>query len=775
MHFYQVFFNANECGITGKPGFGIRTATAGTPESWLQVLDRDEQLRNYLSGTFEINARDILAEPEKVLEYPRTYYFKKLRTDDGQEFYALGRIVYACFDFPFYRSGTLTRPGNLIDHILLFDSAPSREVFDLFFEKPAAQSFRFLPVDYTPRTDNAEMVALMLGKAEPLPVEPLNVATAEAVIPQESYKLYFQLIDLLSKPEPETDKPIVVKIPAALSGVVLAGLMRLLPDKLLSQMTFFANHQENGALKGVKLTVINEHYPFQVYTATCQFIDLTQEVNATPLEKVYSERLQAAAEAQDATMLGLLRHWIPSSFATQYLNLPVEQSTAMFQYIEQPESFQLDLLESVPSVKDPLAQYIGKDAAKGTRLSELLCERIKKAETEEDWKAAITLCESISTRGVSIQAVTELSKQLLTPFLAASAPCLLALHSHFGSAVLDKYCDKSHLPGLADSWAKIEDIDAPFDAKRSLMSYLEPSAQERVNVFAQAIKKETGSYKALAPFIEAEKDAADAYDWFGTLKDILESPDLTELLFRQAVLLSHGYPKVEDRLQYWEKRAQQDPYFKELLQKNADTEGYYSRSLDALISRKGELTEEQLLKSVDAVLAVFPPETQTGRTWNIYRHVVTAEVMPEAINTYYKLAKKADERKALKNALPACIAAFRSVEDIEDLMTTALERELTTREAFASEVGAVQGVDIETQKAYWKILASQEPFDTSSYVSMKELATALGVEPETIDKVIEVIFPKAWSDHKRKVRIEKFRGFFRKLFKRDKVQQKQEE
>jgi len=261
MQFFQVFFNANECDRTGKPGFGIRTATVGTPESWLQVLDRDQQLRNYLSGTFEISARDILAAPDKIMAYPRTYYFKKLRSDDGQDFYALGRIVYACFDFPFYRSGTLTRPGNLINHILLFDSAPSREVFDLFFEQPQAQSFRFLPVDYTPRTDNAEMTALMLGKSEPLPIEPLHVAAADVHIVPESYNLYSQLIDLLAKPVTETPKPIVIKVPAAQAGVILAGLMRLLPDEQLPQMTFFANHQENGALKGVKLTVINEYFP----------------------------------------------------------------------------------------------------------------------------------------------------------------------------------------------------------------------------------------------------------------------------------------------------------------------------------------------------------------------------------------------------------------------------------------------------------------------------------------------------------------------------------
>lgn len=767
MQFFQVFFNANECDRTGKPGFGIRTATVGTPESWLQALNHDQQLRNYLSGTFEINARDILANPGKIMAYPRTYYFKKLRTDDGQEFYAIGRIVYACFDFPFYRSGTLTRPGNLINHILLFDSAPSREVFDLFFEQPQTQSFRFLPADYTPRTDNAEMTALMLGKSEPLPVEPLQVAVAADVrIPPESYKLYFQLIDLLANrvTETESPKPIVIKAPAAQSSSILAGLMRLLPDELLPQMTFFANHQENGALKGVKLTVINEYYPFQVYTATCHFIDLTQPVKATQLEEVYSERLQAAAEDQDITLLSLLRDWVPSSFATQYLGLPVEQSGAMFGYIKQPELFQLDAVESVPGLKETLAQYIGKDAARGNRLNELLCERMGKADTVEEWKTVIATCESLSGLGVNIQVAIDLAQKELSQFVASSASHLLALHMQLGSIVLDKYCDKSQIPALTKSWDKIEDIDASFEAKRSLMAYLEPSAQKRVNVFAQAVKKDTGNYRALAPFIEAEKEAADAFDWFGTLQGTLESPDLTDLLFRQSVLLSHGRPDAEDKLIYWAARAQQDTYFKELLIQHADMAGYYTRTLDALMHRKDALSKEQLFQAIDTVLGVFPQETSTWKTWNIYRHVVSGEVLKNDIVSYYTMAKKADEREALKNALRPCIATFRSEAEIEDLVSLVLERELTDLESLIADVCAIPSLNLETKVLYWKRIASEEAYDATVYSSMRHLAIALGVEEQAIDKVIEEAFPKAWSDYKKKARIERVKGFFRNPF-----------
>lgn len=767
MQFFQVFFNANECDRTGKPGFGIRTATVGTPESWLQVLDRDQQLRNYLSGTFEISARDILAAPSKIMDYPRTYYFKKLRSDDGQDFYALGRIVYACFDFPFYRSGALTRPGNLINHILLLDSAPSREVFDLFFEQPQTHSFRFLPVDYTPRTDNAEMTALMLGKSEPLPIEPLHVAAADVHIVPESYKLYFQLIDLLANTAAETEssKPIVIKVPAAKSGVILAGLMRLLPADQLPQMTFFANHQENGALKGVKLTVINEYYPFQVYTATCHFIDLTQPVKATQLEEVYTERLQAVAEGQDTTLLSLLRDWIPSSFAAQYLSLPVEQSTAMFRYIKQPELFQLDALESVSGLKETLAQYVGKDAARGNRLNELLCERMGKAVTVEDWKAVIELCESLSDQGLNVQAARDLAQKEFSQFVVSSTSHLLALHMQLGSIVLDKYCDKSQIPGLAKSWDKIEDIDASFEAKRSLMAYLEPSAQERVNVFAQAVKKDAGNYRALATFIEAEKEAADAFDWFGTLQSTLESPDLTDLLFRQSVLLSHGgRPNAEDKLRYWSDRAQKDAYFKELLIQQADTAGYYTRTLDALMRRKESLSKEQLAQAADTVLGVFPKETSTWKTWNIYRHVVTGEVLQNEIVSYYKMAKKADEREALKNALRPCIATFRSEAEIEDVVSLALERELTDLKTLIADVCATPSLNLETKVLYWKRIALEEPYDTTAYSSMTELAVALGVEEQTIDKIIEEAFPKAWSDYKKKARIERVKGFFRNPF-----------
>ena len=133
-----MIYNSSAATMAGNSGFGVRTATCGTPQEYIEAVNNSSFLRSYSSGKFNIpNLSAVMAaSPERIYEYPKTYYFRTLTVKERQV-YAVGRVVSTCFDHSFYVTGKASRSGNYVAHIYMFDEFPGKDVFKLLYESPA--------------------------------------------------------------------------------------------------------------------------------------------------------------------------------------------------------------------------------------------------------------------------------------------------------------------------------------------------------------------------------------------------------------------------------------------------------------------------------------------------------------------------------------------------------------------------------------------------------------------------------------------------------------
>lgn len=778
MKYFQVFYNASECGLFGSPGFGIRTATEGMPESWLKTLDSDEQMKNYLSGDFELAANVIFEHPERIVEFPRSYFFKRYVSGDGQEFYALGRIVNVCFDFPFYNSGAKTRPGNMVNYVLVFDAMPPKEVFDLLFENPAPGSLRFLPVDFTPRVDNPEMKALMLGKPAQLPVEELPVKCEGATVPADAISLYFQILDILARPvtEEEPAKPIVVKAKAADSGALLAGLMRLAPKAIAKELTFYCNHQENGALKGVKLTLVNEYYGYTVYKSTCNYIDLLEDrPEPTALELMYRSALEAALAEGNGEKISALCEWIASPLAKENLGKGQELNLALFSYIHDADSFTLEQADMIPGLLTELKKHIGADPAKASLINDLLSAEFKSAESIEDYKVDIALAEKVRTAGIDTAPATAVARECFTAFSLESIPRLSEVLGAFGSEKLNRYADVSTFPALGDVLLNL----AALPDGKPLAQFLQPEASERVKLCVKAIKENPATLAALQPYLDMDKAESDKVDWLKELEGNLDYEPFAELFYTTAV--RNCTLGARERLELYHSLSLKNEAFKVLLLQRANQDGSFSKPYNALAT-PAVITPDKFAAWAEfireKVLSLLPSDDSVaaGVQWSLLEKVLTANVGGiEKPSAFYDLALSLGADDAVKAIVPLCLEKFHSPERVKSLVQVLDRMQLKTQDEI---VEAVKGRDSEARREFW--IALSENAGLEEYAPIAELAGKLGIEGEELDALMKEHFSKQYKANKFEnsfmgKSLSKVGGWFSRKDKGEKEEEKPEE
>ena len=242
MKYYQIFYNSSANSLAGPAGFGVRTATAGTPQEYIHLVAKDGTLRSYSSGKFSFpNASKTMMEtPEMVYEYPRRFFYRQIVLSPDKTVYVAGRVVSTVFDHEFYSSGRLTRPGN--------------DIFSLFQGGTQDGALVFKPLDWTPVQDNPELRELMLGKPEPLTTDDKALSPLKPSIPVKSIDLFFSYMEALS-----LDQKLMVSLKEEAAAAVCSGLMYLLPESLAKDASFELNHQLPGCSLNTRMSFVNEY------------------------------------------------------------------------------------------------------------------------------------------------------------------------------------------------------------------------------------------------------------------------------------------------------------------------------------------------------------------------------------------------------------------------------------------------------------------------------------------------------------------------------------
>lgn len=752
MKYYQLFFNASECGLSGNPGFHVRTATEGIPQEFITVINGEESLRVYQSGEFYIPDKEIFASPERIAEFPKTFYYRRLQGPDGRVIHLVGRIVNACFDFPFYQTGMLTRPGNLINHMFLFEQKPEPEVFDLFFEEPAPESPRFLPVDWSPRTDNPEMTGLMLGKPQPLPVEEKPFRSTRQGICEKAFTLFFLYLSLR-----KNNRPLMVRTKADEAGEIVAGFMRLLPARLADEITFVTNHQDNGVAKGVKITFVNEYYPNQIYTTTCDYVNLLDgETIPTDLEKVYRQSLEAADASGDVSARAVLAEWICSEVAARNVNKPQAFNLALFNYAHHPGQFTYEQLDGIDGLIGELSILIGRKEEMASRLNEVLSEKFALASSAADFKKVVDLTEKCRNAGIPVSGATDTCRKVMASLSLLDMQTLSSYLSILGETLYGKYADTSKLPRLGAVLSEIVSGDLSLDQKKKLLQYLEKDSKQRVECYVAEIRKDPASVSSYVPFLDWDKTDAEGVNWLKELKESYAVDAVAPLLFGQI----QRHPKeIKEQLSLYADLSGKNASFKSLVKKNAGS--IYTSACSALESRVRPADFKDTLAFIDEKVRPFiQDDKNVAKRFDRLCRVMKGDFQdvknPEE---YWNLAVKMGAKESQHKLMDACFGSFDNKDSIYGFVETLLKEGILGKQEIIDKV--VKLTDSTDSRVYfWRALKKYGGF--TGYDSIYELGRELGVSDHVINEVFRDKFPTEYKAHKRELSRRKLRHFLKK-------------
>lgn len=760
MKCYQIFYNSCASTLAGPTtGFGVRTATEGTPQEYISLVLKDVTLRSYSSGkfTFPNQSKVMMETPEKIYEYPKRYFFRHLPVTPEKSVYVLGRAVTTVFDYDFYSTGKMTRPGNYVVHLFFFEDYPGKQIFSLLQEHQEEGKYMFLPKDWTPVQDNPELRELMLGKPQMLPVQDMEFSPLKPEVRKESVDLFFSYREALTHRQ-----ALLVSAASSDEASIFTGLMYLLPEKFAKATTAELNHQLQGYSKTAAITFVNEHNTYPVYENTCHYVDFIKgRRTETQLEKMWRPFLEEALSAGDEELVAKLAEWIYGPLAEEYLSSPVNMNSALFDYCNRPGAFKIDLLDSVGNILPVIHKAVAAGMADDSRLVEILSAEFVAAASLEEYQNAIRLAGKAASSGFDIQKIIETAKKEFTSYLLSASENFVKAVDLCDAAVLNKYADVAQFPELKVLLPQILDTMQKEQIIK-VAAFLLPEAEDRVNMYVGLINQYPEKVSQYSSLLDNDRLVAEKVDYLERMKAFHGNEAFVDFFYGQLTREAR-FKDVEMSLAAFYKMAECNAAFARKLFSDANvyTE-LYNRAL--LTISAGRYTSLQ--QCIDKyVLSLLPDDMPVRKTWNLLRDVL-AQKLPDQKNAwkYYKLALKLDHHQALEVVAPLCVAACPE-EDAEDFAKLMIEREILSDEQLVTLASELKDA---LSKKYWlKLLGTLCSYD---YDKLESLSAAFGLgQPEMFELFMKENFEKEYKAHRKEVRQQNVKAFISNIFsKKDK-------
>lgn len=266
--------------MDGGVGFGIRTATEGTPGELLKAV---KSIIKFFTDDWE--SYEAKPNPAKIKETPsimesiaKNYAVTNIVNEKGFRYYIIARRAYVGFDYGFYKNGMPTRPGNYVIDIYAFDSVPESSAYEILYENAHSNSNHFIPKSVQPTLDNEEMRQISIGSQPALPVSQKGFdANVENTLDKDVVKLFFTY--LLSQ---KAGKKLVVKASKEKALKLTADLYRMLDFESAKSVRTYINLRSQGVNENFDLFFIHEDYPHQIYPNLYNYIEIdTAEMPST--------------------------------------------------------------------------------------------------------------------------------------------------------------------------------------------------------------------------------------------------------------------------------------------------------------------------------------------------------------------------------------------------------------------------------------------------------------------------------------------------------------
>ena len=746
MKCYQIFYNSAAETLDGSTGFGVTSVTEGTPADFIRLIDTSTYLRSYNSGKFDFDdpSLEMSEHPEKIYEYPKKYLYAQVKAD-GKDIYLIERVVNTVFDHDFYSTGEASRSGNYVAHVFMFDEFPGKEVFNLLYEAPSDGSMRFLPADWTPKKDNQELVSLMIEKPRQLPAADPVFGSRTPDLRKESVDLFFSYRESML-----SGLPMVVSMPESDARIACAGMMSILPEDVVRQATFVLNHQSKGYSMNVKISFVNEFYPFPVYEAVCHHVDFFKEKRAVgALEIIWRTPLEQAISAGDVEARERLAAWIYGDMAAKLKDRPADLNIAVFDYCCKPSVFGVEMIDGTEGILPVILDAVSMQLATPSRLMELLCNEFISAKTLDDYAEAIRLTEKVGSVGFDMSVVVETARNVFTAYLLACPSHLTEAVSRIEKNLLRKYAVAESFPTLAETVSG--SLNCTLENIIRMAAFLEDTAVERVKVYVRLLRENPSEIQMFTQLLNSDRVEAEKVDYLTEFKDYLNDDRFALFFYGQIMRERHDVPVGQSLKKYHDMAVCNQRFAQELFSNLRIYDELYAELTSGL--SKDRFAEVSALAQ-EHVLAVIP-DSSVRRKWQLLRDVLSAEPS-EDVPGYYSLAVIYDADEAIRKIAPRCFGEL-SVIDAKSVVAKLKEKNALTDKQMLEAAASCKGGD---GKGWLIAVAREYKYD---YDAIAEASKAFGINSlEDLKAFMTEHFKKEYSAYRRRKFMEKVRSLFNK-------------
>ena len=732
MKYYSLFYNASQNRINGGSGLGVRTVTEGTPRKIIDALTDRAVLYKYSSGSFKDETWK--EHPEKISLYPKKFYFFRLEDTD---FYLIGRVVKAGYDYTYYNTNTKCRAGNFIVNMYAFEGWPGKEIFSLLQDDNASGCLHFLPLDYSPRFDNEEMRALMVGPAVMLPPEERPLAGLHASVPKESIDLFFSFLEVRSK-----NQAIMVRTKAADAEAVAAGFLSLLPEETAKQVSFILNYQEEGIPAGFNVVFENEYYTPDIVPLSFVYVDfIKNNRKALPIETIW--RSDVENEVAAGGLGKVLSEWIYSPSAALASGLSKKINEVLYIYCCHPGNFTLELAKT-GGFLEALADVVSKSASDSRLLNAKLVSAAENASDAKSLKSAVDCAEAFQEHGLLSDDAKTALKNKMSAIAGRSTKDLSELFHNMDTRIFDNYLSKSDFPPLENT--VYECMTSNVGNLRDIVCYLEDTAEKRVRLFVKLADLHPDIIDCAKENLRKDTEAAAQVDYLSVFRNHYAESGFAELFFGQMKrILQSDKPEVRKLIAKYKELVDVNPAFARMLFSDSSIfERLYL--LYEPLCREGETADITTIR--EDVLTVIPEDCKSRNKWQLLLDVLEGNTDGVDVLAYYRLALNLEAEKALRKIAPLCFGKI-AVDEVDGFLKS-IEAVMKEEEV----IGYAK-----TQKGHLKreYLAGISILYHYDFKRIECLAADFGLSSEDFTQFMKTRFSAMW-------RRQRIRSFFAGLF-----------
>lgn len=816
MKYYHIIYNSSEKPMNGGVGFGIRTATEGTPDGLLNAI-KDVKFFTDDWETYKDKPTpaQMKENPASIESVAKNYAVTSITDDQGKVYYMIARRAYVGFDYGFYKNGKPTRPGNYVIDYYIFDSTPESSAYEILYEKAKAESNHFIPKSVQPTEDNEEMKEISLGAQSPLAItEKPFTADIENALDKDVVKLFFTYLQ--SK---QRGKKLVLKTDEEKALRLTADLYRMLDTESAKSVRTYINLRSEGINENFDIFFIYEDYPHQIYSGLYDYVEFdTAPMPDTDEAHTFAEDLEnwvlSSFQDNKADIDDILKWLLMPEYNTVKL-LSKQTNDAFFRYCIQPDNFVYNnFKDDKGNLNDEflkvLCPYTKKNSGNANRFNLLVTETMLEA-TPESLLGLVQDYNHFQNLGFNLEEITEEVKQNVCTQLLSDVKLFKMIldtltlegiqkffvkslfeekKEYLGTGILDYKILDIYKLFLTDRDMEEKDSvlyerfmkrDMPQEIFKNLVDeFYGCDTDLKINFFCNVLLNGYKPFKTVWPYIEHYlHNSNNTYDFLKIFESKLEDRDYAPMFYysicknKRAFTTAAAMPKLTDILA---KNAALKALVENNYEKDGLYEGYY-QELKNSCKENPEMTLESVLQNVVNFLKV------RDMKFIILTHYLDivingntqkAEYLnDDEIKLLYDEINNQENAKVFQDLLPKFVAIAKSGK----IQPCDLAKRYRCYNSQAHTIDMLYDLVPENDKGWIDMISVViKEVNHKSFNEAFDLAHKFGMNAGSMEKLFIKAYEKDYKAYKFKNKIKRFFKAIAKIFtkKEDGTKQKKD-